>query len=166
MTTTNSQAIFLMYDQNRAFLQDGTGKVYSPVEDVKSFILLVALLDLILFFFLGWYSWQWWQLGVGYGVALILLWVGGFYLPHYYRQRIQTILTQGQVVMGYVLTTVGRAEESGYKVAVTYEFTAPTGQVIQGYSAEIRKDLKMKVLPAASTPVAVFYVSANDFFLL
>ena len=166
MTTTNSQAIFLMYDQNRAFLQDGTGKVYSPVEDVKSFILLVALLDLILFFFLGWYSWQWWQLGVGYGVALILLWVGGFYLPHYYRQRIQTILTQGQVVIGYVLATVGRAEESGYKVAVTYEFMAPTGQVIQGHSAEIRNDLKMKALPAAGTPVAVMYLTEQDFFLL
>ena len=166
MPTSYSQALFLMYEQNRALLQGRTGKVYSPVEDVKSFILLVALMTLILLFFLGWYSWHGWQLGVGYAVALLLLWVGGFYLPHYYHKRIQTILTQGQVVMGYVLTTVGRAEESGYKVAVTYEFTAPTGQVIQGYSAEIRNDLKMKVLPAASTPVAVFYVSANDFFLL
>lgn len=166
MLTTNTQALFLMYEQNRAFLQDGTSKVYSPTEDVKSFIILVALLDLVLLFLLGWHSWRWWQLSVGYTVALLLLWVGGFYLPHYYHKRIQTILTQGQVVIGRVLTTVGSAEDSGYKVAVTYEFMAPTGQLIQGHSAEIRNDLTAKTLPAARTPVAVMVLTEQDFFLL
>lgn len=166
MPTTNAQALFLLYEQNRALLQGRTGKVYSPVEDVKSFILLVALLDLILVCFLGWYSWHWWQLASGYAVALLLLWVGGYYLPRYYRKRIQTILAQGQVVIGYLLTTVGRAEDNGYKVTVTYEFTAPTGQVIQGHSAEIRNDLTAKMLPAAKTPVAVMVLSEKDFFLL
>jgi hypothetical protein len=166
MSTTYAQALFLVDEQNRAFVQERTGKIYSPVEDVKSFILLLALLTLTLLFLLIWHSWLWWQLSIGYSVALLLSWVGACYLPHYYRKRINTILTQGQVVIGYVLTTVARAEESGYKVTFTYEFTAPTGELLQGNRTEIRNDLKLKGLPTASTPVAVLYLNEKDFFLL
>ena len=251
--TTDPTAPFLLYEGNRNFLQDRTHKLYSPVEDVKTFMVVVALMNLILLLFLGGSSWRWWQfttngviteakviareiddsgdsttyfltytynvrladqarhwltgrdrvnshtyrqyepgqyltvrylkadptnvtskwhrwwswqLGAGYAAAILLLWFGCVSLPRYYRQRLQTILTQGKVVMGRLLTSTGKADDGGSKVAVCYDFTTPTGTMITGHSAEIRNDLQQKGLPATDAPVAVMYLAEKDFFLL
>ncbi|MFZ4663864.1 MAG: hypothetical protein ACOYNY_43100 [Caldilineaceae bacterium] len=107
------------------------------------------------------------ELITGYGVALLLLWLGCFYLPKYYRNRIHTILTQGQVLPGHVLTSTGEDDDGSYKFTVTYEFTAPTtGHVRKGDFAETRNDLKQTALPVPGTSVAVMYLTEYDFFLL
>lgn len=113
-----------------------------------------------------WHRWWIWQLGAGYGLTLLLCWLGLFRLPRYYRRRIQTFLAKGRIIAGRVLTSSGKDDDGHYQISIKYEFVAPTGAYQNSDSTENRNDLKKQVLPAAGTPVAVLYVSANDFFLL
>jgi hypothetical protein len=115
-----------------------------------------------------WHQGWIWQLIVGYGIALFLLWLVCFRLPRSYRNRVRTILTQGKVLLGRVLTIVGEEDDDGnYKIKLTYEFTAPTtGRLHRIVFAETCNDLKRKTLPAPDTPVAVMYLTEADFFLL
>jgi hypothetical protein len=71
-----------------------------------------------------WHQWWIWQLIVGYGIALFLLWLVCFRLPWSYRNRVQTFLTQGKVLLGRVLTIVGKEDDDGnYKIKLTEEWS-------------------------------------------
>lgn len=114
-----------------------------------------------------WHQWWIWQLIVGYGVVLFLLWLVCYRLPRSYRNRVHTILTQGKVLPGRILTSTGENDDGNYNVKITYEFTTPTtGRLLKGDVTETRNDLKRQALPASGTLVAVMYLTEADFFLL
>lgn len=114
-----------------------------------------------------WHQWWIWQLIVGYGIALFLLWLVCYRLPRSYRNRVHTILTQGKVLPGRVLTSDGEDDDGNYKVKIIYEFTTPTtDRLLKGDVTETRNDLKRQALPAPGTLVAVMYLAEADFFLL
>lgn len=114
-----------------------------------------------------WHSGWIWQLVAGYGIALFLLWLVCYRLPRSYRNRVHTILTQGKVLPGLILTSSGEDDDGNYKVKIIYEFTVPTtDRLRRGDFAETRNDLKRKALPAPGTLVAVMYLTEADFFLL
>ena len=113
-----------------------------------------------------WHRWWIWQLGAGYGLLLLLFWLGFVRVPRNYRRQLQTILANGRLIAGRVLTSSGKDDDGHYQLSIKYEFFTPTGEHQTDDSTAHRNDLKKHALPAAGTPVAVFYVSANDFFLL
>lgn len=252
--TANGQPIFFIDKRNQDFFRDHTCKLYSPAEHIKNLNVILAVVNLILFFILGWNTWRWWQftmngaiteakvidrdvdnsgdstsyyltyeysarlpdqsrqsftsrdsvsysnyrryepgtyllirylkhepasatskwhqwwiwqLVAGYGVVLFLLWLVCYRLPRSYRNRVRTILTQGKVLPGRILTSAGEDDDGNYNVKITYELTTPTtGRLCRGDFAETRNDLKRQALPVPGTLVAVMYLTEADFFLL
>ena len=58
---TDEQLPFLMHTQNRHFLRDRTRKLYSPAESVNNLAKVIVVVSFVLFCFLGWNTWRWYQ---------------------------------------------------------------------------------------------------------
>ncbi|MBN1202593.1 MAG: HEAT repeat domain-containing protein [Anaerolineae bacterium] len=72
-----------------------------------------------------------------------------------------------RLLKGRVVACTGHLDGEGdYYVKLRYQFRSPSGRKIVYQASRIRNDLKNKPLPAAGTPVAVYYRHDRSFRVL
>lgn len=76
-------------------------------------------------------------------------------------------ILRGEIVLCTASTnTFILSESSAFHVKVAYQFTTPTGTVIEASHEQVRNDLNGKPLPMPETPVYVLYFNERDYYLL
>jgi hypothetical protein len=66
-------------------------------------------------------------------------------------------IREGRLLDGEVVRCTARSTEDHYHIRLRYLFTAPDGKTIEGDAQATRDDLEKSSLPAAGTPLRVFY---------
>jgi hypothetical protein len=76
---------------------------------------------------------------------------------------------QGQILVARLINISGQwvgGKYWGYYITLTYQFTSPTGAIIQNRLRRVRNDLREEPLPPPATPLAVLYLNDKLYRLL
>ncbi len=106
------------------------------------------------------------------GTAALLL-VGGMVgyfwnLDRRAEQHARQLQQQGQLLHGNITTINGSydSDDNRYEIALEYQFTTPQGRTLQNEERRVRNDLTGQPLPPVGTPIAIWYVSDQNYVLL
>jgi hypothetical protein len=95
--------------------------------------------------------------------------VGAFWLVVWFIRGVRPLwrlIREGRTLPGEVVECGGRMRGDDYLVTLTYRFTDPDGHELEGRMEAVRDDLADAVLPAARTPILVYYVDSRTYAVL
>ncbi len=105
--------------------------------------------------------------GMMFGVAMIMIGIGGALAAIPFMRRRKRLIETGVVVQGELMHIRGyRDSDNDYHIAATYLFNTPDGRVLEGHYDQMRTDMRGTPLPPRFTPVAILYADPHNYRLL